>query len=166
MQFIGPEPHIAAHDLVGFDCGRESLNNWLADTASSSEAKGNARTYVCVDVGGDRVIAYHSLAAGSVSRAEANGPLARNSPDPVPVILLARLAVDLEFQGAGLGALLLADAINRALSAADGIGARALVVNPIDAGAASFYESFGFTQSKTDATFLYLLMPVARRTFG
>lgn len=163
MKFRLPEALGADHDLEGFDCGRESLNAWLIETAPSSEARGNARTYVCVDADGASVIAYHSLAAGSVRRADAKGKLARNSPDPIPVIVLARLAVDQEFQGQGIGSLLLLDAVERAVSAAQGIGARAVIVNPIDEGAAAFYESCGFTRSKTDETFLYLDMATAKK---
>jgi ribosomal protein S18 acetylase RimI-like enzyme len=162
VKFRLPEPLGADHDLKRFDCGRESLNAWLTETAPPSEARGNARTYVCVEAGGARVIAYHSLAAGSVRRADAKGKLARNSPDPIPVVVLARLAVDQEFQGQGIGSLLLLDAIERAVSAAQAIGARAMIVNPIDEAAAAFYESCGFTRSKTDETFLYVDMATAK----
>lgn len=158
-----PEPLRDEHEIVGFDCGRQSLNEWLIETAGSSEARGNARTYVCVDSVNQRVIGYHALAAGSVRRADAKGRLARNAPDPIPVIVLARLAVDRKFQGEGIGSLLLVDALQRALSAAESIGARAIIVNPIDENAASFYESCGFAQSRTDATFLYLDMATAAK---
>ena len=119
-----------------------SLNTWLQRKARLNEAKGGARTYVVCD--GDRVIAFYSLAASSVERRRVSSRVGRNMPEPIPVILLGQLAVDTDYQGRGLGFDLLIDAGKRALTAADVIGARAIVVQAFDEDAKKFYAPFGF----------------------
>lgn len=107
-----------------------------------NEAKGGTRTYVVCE--GNRVIGFYSLAANAVERRRLSSRVSRNTPEPVPVILLGQLAVDTRYQGRGLGAGLLADAVKRSRAAADVIGARAVVVHALDHRAKSFYERFGF----------------------
>ena len=119
-----------------------SLNTWLQRKARLNEAKGGARTYVVCD--GARVIAFYSLAASSVERRRVSSRVGRNMPEPIPVILLGQLAVDTDYQGRGLGSDLLIDAGKRALTAADVIGARAIVVQAFDQDAKKFYAPFGF----------------------
>lgn len=137
-----PEPLGAHHDVSWFDSGIDSLNTWLQRKARLNEAKGGARTYVVCH--GDRVIAFYSLAASSVERRRVSSRIGRNMPEPVPVILLGQLAVDVNYQGSGLGSDLLIDAGKRALVAADVIGARAIVVQAFNEKAKTFYEQFGF----------------------
>lgn len=134
--------------LERFDCGNDVLNSWLITRALRNETVGDSRTYVTVDRDTGAVLGYYSLAARSVSRAEAGGGwLSRNAPDPM-VILLGRLAVGLEAQGRGLGLDLLADALLRAEFGAETIGARALVAEAIDEEAGAFYERAGLWRSR------------------
>ena len=137
---IGP-----GDDLSGFRCGRDQLDSWLVRHALNALDRGTAVTYVTMD--GEGVLAgFYSLSANSVSRGDVHGGwLARNTPEQIPVILLGRLAVDLRHQGEGLGAMLLRDAVERSLSTSAQIGARALVVDPLDEEAAGFYERYGFS---------------------
>lgn len=137
-----PEPLAQHHDVTSFRSGIPSLDTWLQRTAQRNEARGGSRTYVACD--GLRVVGFYSLAASGVERRRVPSPVSRNMPQPVPVILLGQLAVDLDYQGRGLGSDLLVDAARRALAAADLIGARAIVVQAYDEQAKSFYEHFGF----------------------
>lgn len=137
-----PEPLDTRHDVSQFDSGIDSLNTWLQRKARLNEAKGGARTYVVCDA--DRVIAFYSLAASSVERRRVSSRVGRSMPEPIPVILLGQLAVDVNYQGRGLGSDLLIDAGKRALAAADVIGARAIVVQAFNEEARTFYEQFGF----------------------
>ncbi|MCY4613004.1 MAG: GNAT family N-acetyltransferase [Nitrospira sp.] len=137
-----PEPLGPRHDVSQFDSGIDSLNTWLQRKARLNEAKGGARTYVVCD--GDRVIAFYSLAASSVERRRISSRVGRNMPEPMPVILLGQLAVDVNYQGGGLGSDLLIDAGKRALAAADVVGARAIVVQAFNEEVKTFYEQFGF----------------------
>lgn len=141
-EITGPEPLGAHHDVSGFDSGMESLDAWLKSKSRLNEAKGGARTYVVCE--GGRVIAFYSLAAGSVERRRVSSRVGRSMPEPIPVILLGQLAVDLDCQGRGLGGDLIVDASRRALAAADLIGARAIIVQALDEEAGNFYERFGF----------------------
>lgn len=136
------------HDLDGFDCGQESLDLWLKRRALRNQRSGASRTYaVCED---KRVVGYYALAAGAVLQADTPSHIRRNMPDPIPVAVLGRLAVDASWQGRGLGASLLADAVRRTLQAASTIGVRALVVHALSDRAMQFYERNGFRNSPTD----------------
>lgn len=126
--------------LQQFDSGVAALDDWLAGRALKADRSGTAAVYVLPALEADLVAGYYCLSAYSVARATASGWFARNAPDPIPALLLGRLAVDRRFQGRGLGAALLRDAARRAAGAAGVIGARALVVDAIDAGAAAFYR--------------------------
>lgn len=161
-QWSPVEPLTKAHLLDEFDCGKhESLNRWLKKYALANQAGESARTYVvrC----GDPVVGYYAIAAGSVARAEAPSRIAKAQPDPVPVTILARLAVDKRYQGMGLGPALLKDALLRIEQAADIIGIRAILVHAIDQEAASFYMRFGFEKSPVDDLHLMLLMKDLRQ---
>ena len=137
-----PEPLAGSHDVSRFRSGEPGLDAWLQGKARLNETKGGARTYVACD--GHRVAGFYSLAASAVERRRGSARVGRSMPDPVPVILLGQLAVDTHYQGRGLGSDLLIDAARRALSAADVIGARAIVVQALDERARSFYARFGF----------------------
>lgn len=158
-RFGDPEPLAADHDVESFDCGTESLNLWLKRSARQAAAAGSARTFVVHDDEQHRVVGYHALAAASLSHEDARPRTARGMPrHPIPAVLLARLAVDDAVQGRGIGAWLLRDAVLRALSAADAMGIRVLVVHAIDDTARSFYERHGFEPSPGDPLRLQLLI--------
>lgn len=151
-----PEPLHAAHDLARFDSGVPALDEWLRRRALRNQESGASRTYVVR--AGQEVVAYDALAAGSVAQAAAPGRLRRNMPDPVPVVVLARLAVARGHQGRGLGRALLRDAVLRTLAAADVIGVRGLLVNAISDEARAFYERHGFAQSPLDPMVLMITL--------
>lgn len=137
------ETMTAGHSLEAFSCGQPALDVWLRTSALQAQSMRTARTFVWH--GGDReVVAFLSLAAHVVRRSEVRARVGRGSPDAIPAILLARLALDTRFHGEGLGAELLWDALSRAVAAADVAGARLVVVDAVDDAAAAFYSHFGF----------------------
>jgi len=131
-----------AHQLGAFDCGVEALNLWLTRSARTAAASGTAATYVLCR--GERVVGYYALAMSAVARENAPSRLRRGMPDPVPVVLLARLALDRSEHGHSLGGHLLVDALRRCVRGGNEFGARAVVVDAISPDAASFYRRFGF----------------------
>lgn len=145
MSFTAPEPLTASHDVSTFDCGVPPLNTWLLRHALANQESRAARTIVVCS--GRRVVGYYALAAGSVAHAVATGKIRRNMPDPVPMALLGRLAVDKSAQGFGVGAGLLQDAVLRVTQAADLLAIRGLMVDAMDEQASRFYEKFGFRPS-------------------
>jgi predicted N-acetyltransferase YhbS len=150
------------HSLDSFDCGKEELNRFLKRHALTNQASGSAQTYVLAD--GLVVKGYYSLAAGTVAHDEATDRVKKGlARHPIPVILLARLAVDLSLQGRKIGPGLLKDALRRAAHAADTIGARAVLVHAKDDNAKGFYEHFTFEPSPSDPYHLMLIMKDLRR---
>lgn len=145
MSFTPPELLIAAHDVAVFDCGKPALTTWLQRHALLNQESRAARTFVVCT--GPRVRGYYALAAGSVVHDQATGKVRRNMPDPVPMALLGRLAVDKSAQGFGVGAALLMDAMLRIVQAADLLGIRGILVDALDDEARAFYERFGFRPS-------------------
>ena len=139
------EPLRTEHDLSSFDSGQATLDEWLRTSAAHAEAMRTARTFVW-HAGDQRVMAYFSLAAHLVVRAQLPRKTGRGAPDSIPAILLARLALDRTLQGRGLGGELLWDALSRAVAASQLAGARVVVVDAIDAGAVRFYQHHGFIQ--------------------
>jgi GNAT superfamily N-acetyltransferase len=154
---LGIEPLDDSHDTGGFDCGKPELNRWLEKYALLNQRTGVSRTLVlCRD---QKVLGFYALAPGSVQLVDAPPPLAEDMGNfPVPVVILARLAVDVHEQGRGYGAVLLRDAMVRAARGAEAVGGRALLVHAKDEEAASFYAHFGFEPSPTDALHLFLPM--------
>ncbi|MDR1825534.1 MAG: GNAT family N-acetyltransferase [Bifidobacteriaceae bacterium] len=136
-------PITATDGASEFDCGQSDLNTYLRVRAWPNHRDGAARCFVATQDG--HVIGYYALAAGQVERNLMPGRVRRNMPDPLPAIVLARLAIDLQWQGKGLGAGLLKDALQRAQSASQIIGARVLIVHAIDEAAQSFYNHFDFS---------------------
>jgi GNAT superfamily N-acetyltransferase len=130
------------HELNYFDSGVGELNDWLGHTAGVAAAAGTAATWVLRR--GNRVVGFYALAMGSVEHRSAPSRLRRGQPNPIPVLLLARLAIDRSEQGHGLGADLLRDALVRAITGARQFGARAVIVDAIDDGAVAFYAHHGF----------------------
>ena len=151
------------HNVSSFDCGKPPLNDWLKRFALTNQQSDSSRTYVIHRA--DEVVGYYATSAGSVRRDESPQRIAKGLANhPIGVILLARLAVDTNEHGTGLGAKLLRDALLRATAAADTIGARAVLVHAIDDEAARFYRKFGFEPSPIDQRQLMLLMKDLRAT--
>lgn len=159
-RFGDPEPLSAGHNLDGFDCGQASLNVWLIEHAATAAAAGSARTYVVTDSEQhERVVGYHALTAASLEREAATARAIKGMPRyPVPVVLLARLAVDGAVSGRGLGAWLLRDAMTRALAASQTVGIRAMLVHAFDDDARAFYLHHGLEPSPTDPLHLMILI--------
>ena len=141
-----PTPLAIEHDVADFDSGEPTLDNWLKRRALANQASGASRTFVVTDPQG-RVQGYYAMAAGAVSHQTATSSVRRNMPDPVPVMVLARLAVDHRAQGIHLGAALLRDAVGRAVSVSHNAGVRALLVHALHDRAKQFYEHYGFRPS-------------------
>lgn len=144
----------------GFSCGRSALDAWLVEHARSATEAGSARTYVITDrQQGDRVVGFTALTAAGVQPRDVPERVRAGMPQhPIPVVLLARLAVDSSVQGRGVGAFLLADVMRRTLAAAEVIGVRALLVHAKDDAARGFYLRFGFVPSPSDPLHLLLLV--------
>jgi len=148
----------ATHEVDGFDCGKELLDLFLKRHALVNQKAGSASTYV-VCCGGRQVIGYYSLAVGAVEHEGAPERVRKGlARHPVPVMLLARLAIDRTTQGKGLGKALLKDALMRTVQAADIAGIRALLVHAKDDEARAWYMQFDFEPSPTDDYHLFLLM--------
>jgi GNAT superfamily N-acetyltransferase len=163
-QFLSaPETLRAEHDLSDFDCGEPSLDDWLRRRALQNEESGASRTYVVF--AGRQVIGYYALAVGAVAHAEASGRVRRNMPDPVPVVIIGRLAVHKEFQGKKIGPALLRDAVLRTLQAAKIAGIRAILVHAISERARRFYEECGFIPSPMDPMTLMITVAEAVKAF-
>ena len=146
LELSAPQSFEASFDVNGFNCGEASLNDWLKRRALANQLNGASRTFVVIDRHA-RVYGYYAMAAGAVTHHMATGIVRRNMPDPVPVMVLARLAVDIQAQGIKLGASLLQDAVKRSVAVSQNAGVRALLVHAIDDRAKSFYEHYGFQQS-------------------
>jgi len=131
-----------SHDLDLFHSGNGSLDEWLRRRARSNQVSGASRTYVIAVE--RRVVGYYCLASGALDLADAPGSVRRNMPDPIPMAVLGRLAIDREWQGKGLGAALLQDAVLRTSQAASIMGIRGLLVHAISDEAKAFYEHYGF----------------------
>lgn len=161
---LAPEPLAPHHELDAFESGVATLDEWPKRRARRNETDGASRTFVLCT--GRRVVGYYSLAAGSVLHIAATGKVRRNMPDPVPALLLARLAVDRAWHGKGLGADLLSNAVSRAIGAAETIGVRAILVHAISDGAKAFYEKHGFRSSPIEPMTLMVTIDEARQMLG
>jgi GNAT superfamily N-acetyltransferase len=158
LRFSVPQPLTQAHLLDEFQCGEPVLDEWLRRRALANQLSRSSRTFVVTDPNG-RVVGYYALAAGSVARQSAVGAVRRNAPDPVPVIVLGRLAVDRRARGVKLGGALLQDAVTRTLAVAENAGVRALLAHALHERARQFYEYYGFQASPVDA--LTMMLPLA-----
>lgn len=141
--------------MSDFDCGEHGLNEWLKRRALSNQASGASRCFVVVDEA-HRVRGFYALAAGALTHQAASAGVRRNMPDPIPVMVLGRLAVDRPAQGIKLGAALLQDAVRRSMAVAQNIGVRALLVHALNEQARQFYEHYGFQVSPQDSLTLML----------
>jgi predicted N-acetyltransferase YhbS len=147
---------IDRHQTTSFNCGVPPLDDWLKRRARANQVSGASRTYVACE--GDQVLGYYALAAGSVDVASAPGRFRRNMPDPVPVVILGRLAVDLSQRGKGLGRALVRDGGSRVLQAADVVGIRGILVHAVSDEARQFYEAVGFEPSPLDEMTLMMTL--------
>jgi GNAT superfamily N-acetyltransferase len=162
LNLAAPVPLAADHRLDDFSCGKASLDDWLVRHARQAQASGSAKTFVVAD--SRRVAGYFSLAVGQVDSVEAPERMRKGMGQyPIPVVLLARLAVDSAYQGQGIGVGMLQDAIRRTLLIAEQAGIHAMLTHPIDADADAFYRRFGFASSPVREGQLLLLLKDARR---
>lgn len=157
----GSERLTAAHDVSAFDCGIADLNDWLKQRALSNEESGASRSYVVCAAG--RVVGYYALASGGVALVSAPGRVRRNMPNPLPVMILGRLAVDKNWHGRRVGQSLLRDAVLRTLQAAEIGGIRAILVHAISEDAKRFYERHGFSVSPVDPMTLMITIADAEK---
>jgi GNAT superfamily N-acetyltransferase len=154
QRFSAPAPLTADHDISAFDCGNKPLNDWLRLRALKASGR-SARTFV-VTAAGSGVIGYYGLAMGAVRLDSAPSSMRRNMPNPVPVAVLARLAVDRNSQGSGIGGALLRDALQRCMSVHSEIGFAAVVVHAIDNDAVAFYLRYGMQEFPAGSRSLFM----------
>jgi GNAT superfamily N-acetyltransferase len=143
-----PEPLRAEHVVSQFCCGVESMDSWLRQRAMKNQLTGASRTFVCCDEA--RVLAYYSLASSAVAPNSAAGRFRRNMPDPIPVVILGRLAVDKSLHGKGIGRALVRDAGLRVIQTAETIGIRGMLVHALSEEARDFYLRVGFEPSPVE----------------
>lgn len=160
MGITAPSPISDSHDISAFDCGNSTLNDWLQKRALKNEQNGASRTFVvCND---NTVIGYYSLAVGAVTKEESSGKVRRNMPEPIPVMVLGRLAVDQQWQGKQIGVGMLKDAVLRTLVVAEHAGIRALLVQALSEEAKRFYLQCGFHESPTNDLTLMITLVEAK----
>jgi GNAT superfamily N-acetyltransferase len=159
-----PEPLSAAHVLDGFDSGVSSLDDWLCKRALANQTRGASRIFVTCDVG--RVVAYYALAASAIATASAPGKFRRNMPDPIPVVVLGRLAITRSHQGRGLGRALFQDAAQRVVQTASTIGIRGMLVHAISEEAKAFYLQLGLDPSPLEPMTLMVTVANLRAALG
>ena len=146
MNLRAPEPLSPDHHVHGFACGESVLDDWLKRRALSNQTSGASRTFV-VTTDAREVMGYYALAGGAVAHHDATRVIRQNMPDPIPVMVLARLAVDTRAQGMKLGAGLLQDAVRRCIQVSHNTGVRAILVHALNDGACQFYAHYGFKAS-------------------
>jgi GNAT superfamily N-acetyltransferase len=159
-ELLPPEPLADRHDIGNFHSGEVSLDDWLKRRARANQVSGASRTFVVCEE--KRVIAYYALASGVVTVESASGRFRRNMPDPIPVAVLARLAVDHDWQRRGIGRALFRDAACRVARAAETIGIRGIVVHAISEEAKNFYLALGFSVSRSEPMTLMVTLPDIR----
>ncbi len=158
MRLRPPEPLDAAHLREDFDCGVETLDDWLRRRALANHASGASRVYVATDES-RRVAGYYALSAASIALTAATPRLRRNMPDPIPMALIGRLAVDRRWRGRGVGAGLLQDALGRIAAAAQVLGVRGVFVHALSDEAATFYRRYGFEPAPGEPHLLAMPLP-------
>lgn len=159
-----PEPLAGHHAIAAFDSGVPSLDAWLRRRAAQNQASGASRTFVVCD--GVRVVGFHALASSAIAPAAAAGRFRRNMPDPIPVVVLGRLAVARSHAGQGLGRALFQDAARRVIHAADAIGIRGLLVHALSEEAKAFYLRLGLDESPLEPMTLMATVADLRAALG
>jgi GNAT superfamily N-acetyltransferase len=155
MNVLAPEPLSADHQIHAFACGESVLDDWLKRRALSNQSSGASRTFVVTNEARE-VMGYYALAAGAVAHHDATRAIRQNMPDPIPVMVLARLAVDKRAQGMKLGAALLQDAVRRCILVSHNTGVRAMLVHALNDNARQFYAYYGFKESSAHPMTLML----------
>lgn len=164
---LRPQRLNASHNLLEFDCGEDSLNVWLVNHARQADSSGSARTFVVLDSDTNSVAGYFSLTVGQIDVVDAPERVSRGMGRfPIPVVLLARLAVDTKWQSKGLGSAMLREAVLKTLALSENVGVRAMLVHPLDEKAEAFYMKYGFIKSPVREKQLLLLLKDARKTFS
>ncbi len=159
-----PEIITPDHDLTLFDCGHEILNEWLQKRSLKNQGLNASNTYViCYN---KRVVGFYAIATGSIERLYAPSAVTRNMPDPIPVMVLGRLAIDRSYRGQKLGAALLKDAMLRTLKVSQIVGVKALLVHAISEEAKKFYMHFGFQESPVNSMTLLLTIKKIKGHYG
>ncbi len=161
MPLTRPEPLNEMHELGDFSCGLLSLDEWLRRRARANQVSGASRTFIVADH--RKAVGYYALASGAIAVESSVGRFRRNMPDPIPVAVLGRLAVDRSQQGKGLGRALFRDCAMRVAQAADAIGIRGIVVHAISDQAKAFYQSVGFDPSPSEPMTLMVTLADVRR---
>jgi predicted N-acetyltransferase YhbS len=156
MNFTPPEPLATHHAIADFSCGNTSLDDWLKKRALANQSSGATRTFVVL--ADEKVVGYYALASGAISTQSVQGSFRRNMPEPIPVVILARLAIDISCQGKGVGRALFRDAALRVIQAADAIGIRGIIVHAISQQAKDFYIALGFDVSPLEPMTLMILL--------
>lgn len=164
LDLRAPEPINSGHILDTFCSGEPSLDSWLKTRSLPNHASGATRTFVLCS--GNTVLGYYALSTGAISKNESVGKFRRNMPDSIPVILIARLAVDEKIKGIGAGRGLLKDAVGRISQAADVVGVRGVVVHAISEDARRFYEHLGFRQSPVNPMTLMITLQDIKLAMG
>lgn len=159
-----PEPLANHHELATFDSGTASLDEWLKRRAAQNQVSGASRTFVVSD--DEKVVGYYALASSAVALAAAPGRFRRNMPDPIPVVVVGRLAVARSHQGQGLGRALFRDAGLRVVHAAETIGIRGLLVHALDEEAKAFYLRLGLEVSPLEPMTLMVTVADLRAALG
>lgn len=159
-----PEPLNADHQIDGFSSGAPTLDGWLKRKARANQVTGASRTFVLCR--GERVVGFHALAAGSVGHDLAPRKLRQNMPDPIPVIVLGRLAIDASEQGNGLGRALLRDAVLRIAAAAHEVGIAAILIHALNDRAKAFYQIAGFAESAVEPMTLFARIKDVKALMG
>ncbi len=150
-----PHPLTRHHNLSQFDCGNASLNEWLYRRALKNENSGASRTFVVCEED-KKIVGYYCLSTGAVEHEDSSGSIRRNMPEPIPVMVLGRLAVDGHWQKQGIASGLLKDAILRTMNVSQQVGVRALLVHALSEQAKSFYLKHGFHESPTNSMTLMI----------
>ena len=162
--FARPRPITPHDDVSTFGCDEQTLDNWLNLRAIKNEVAGSSRTFVTIERESGLIAGYYCLSSSSITRAEAGNPLGQGTPDPVPVILIGRLAVDNRFKGQGVGASLLQDSLLKGIEASRIVGSRAFLVHALNENAVTFYKKFGFALTPESSRVMYLLTKDAEAT--
>lgn len=160
LDLTPPAPLTADHALDAFECGEASLDDWLKKRALKNHASGASRCFVICDA--NTVIGYYCLSAGAISHEAAPKAMRRNMPDPLPVLLIGRLAIDQRYHNHGLGSALLRDAMLRAVHIAADTGVFAILVHALSEQAKRFYLSRGFVESPLQPMTLMMTLATVR----